>query len=42
LFTTSSPSEILSTKKTRSALRDSRKIPGVTLETSSRLSRSFW
>ncbi len=38
LFTTSSRSESLSTKKTRSAWRDSRKTPGVTAETSSRLS----
>src|SRR5689334_20751814 len=38
LFTTSSRSESLSTKNTRSELRDSRKTPGVTLETSSRLS----
>src|SRR6266849_1760325 len=42
LFTTSSPSESLSTKKTRSELRDSRNMPGVTLETSSRLSSNRW
>src|SRR5260221_11936326 len=42
LFTTSSPSESLSTKTTRSDLRDSRKMPGVTFETSSRLSSSRW
>src|SRR5258706_641484 len=42
LLTTSSRSESLSTKKTRSAVRDSRNTPGVTLETSSRLSSSRW
>src|SRR3954471_17391157 len=42
LFTTSSRSESLSTKNTRSELRDSRNTPGVTLETSSRLSSSLW
>jgi len=42
LFTTLSRSESLSTKNTRSAERDSRKTPGVTAETSSRLSRMRW
>src|SRR4051812_11658736 len=42
LFTWSSFSESLSTKKTRSDERDSRKTPGVIEETSSRLARSRW
>src|SRR5690349_24891330 len=42
LFTTSSRSESLSTKNTRSALRDSTNTPGVTLETSSRLASRRW
>src|SRR6185436_6989384 len=42
LFTTSSRSESLSTKKTRSALRDSTNTPGVTLDTSSRLASRRW
>src|SRR5688572_31248813 len=42
LLTSLSPSESLSTKNTRSELRDSRNTPGVTLETSSRLASRRW
>src|SRR4051812_49714634 len=42
LLTTSDRSESVSTKKTRSELRDSWNTPGRTLETSSRLSSSRW